>query len=93
MIASASEILDQLKIYTSAHFLSEQLLMRLHGYADYEKHCQEHDKLLELLASVQKCFEAQSLDEQLDSVRDFEDRIARHIAGSDSALERFVSAA
>ena len=90
---NAAEILSQLEVYTSAHFLGEQLLMRLHSYDDYERHCQEHDKLMQLLASAKQGFELQSLDEQLTSFRAFEDRITSHIAGSDDALERFVSLA
>jgi hemerythrin len=88
---NAAEILEQLKVFTDAHFLSEQLLMRLHSYADYDKHCQEHDALLEALSAVQTSFDAQQLDERRSAVKAFGDSITRHIAGSDATLERFIS--
>ena len=33
-----SELLQQLEDFTNAHFLAEQLLMRLHAYPGYEAH-------------------------------------------------------
>jgi len=87
----AAEILEQLRIFTSAHFLSEQLLMRLHGYAKYEKHCQEHNALLDLLDSVRQGFETWSTDQKLVRFKIFSDRIRDHIDHSDLELERFVS--
>jgi len=88
---NAAEVLEQLKVFTNVHFLSEQLLMRLHGYADYETHCQEHEALLEVLDSVQKSFELQSASERKSKLDVFADCLKRHIASSDDALERFVS--
>ena len=88
----ATEIYDQLKVYTGAHFLSEQLLMRLHGYADYEQHCQEHEELLEALDAAQSSLQVGTVANRLNTLKIIEDSLTRHIATSDVAFERFVSA-
>ncbi len=45
-------ILEQLLDYTNAHFVAEELMMRLHAYPGYESHVLEHGRLLEQLAGV-----------------------------------------
>ena len=42
----ALALLERLEDFTNAHFLTEQLLMRLHAYPGYEAHQQEHDRLI-----------------------------------------------
>ena len=45
-------ILERLLDYTNAHFVAEELLMRLHAYPGYESHVLEHGRLVEQLAAV-----------------------------------------
>jgi hemerythrin len=52
--ALAGEILDQLAAYSDVHFLSEQLLMRLCGYPDYDDHVLDHDRMMERLEQVRR---------------------------------------
>ena len=60
--ALAREILDQLVAYSDVHFLSEQLLMRLCSYPDYDDHLSDHDRLmLKLEAARQRGGEEQTL--------------------------------
>lgn len=40
--AVVGEILERLISYSEAHFLSEELLMRLNSYDDYEDHVDDH---------------------------------------------------
>jgi hemerythrin len=40
--AGVGEILDHLIAYSEAHFMSEELLMRLKSYDDYEDHVEDH---------------------------------------------------
>ena len=42
-----SEVLERLKEYSGAHFMSEQLLMRLSAYPEYEAHMADHGALME----------------------------------------------
>ena len=41
-----AEVLEQLLEHTNVHFMSEQLLMRLTAYPQYEAHAEEHDELI-----------------------------------------------
>jgi hemerythrin len=52
----AGAILQQLLDYTNAHFVAEELLMRLHSYPGYENHVLEHGRLLEQLDRVRRNF-------------------------------------
>lgn len=50
--ASIAEILDQLIAYSEAHFVSEELLMRLKSYDDYEDHVDDHIHMMDTLRSI-----------------------------------------
>jgi hemerythrin len=50
----AREVLGQLVEHTNVHFMSEQLLMRLAGYPQYEAHVHEHDDLLARARTLQR---------------------------------------
>lgn len=50
--ASVREILDQLYAYSEAHFMSEELLMRLKSYDGYEDHVDDHIHMLEALRQM-----------------------------------------
>ncbi|MDG4553081.1 MAG: hemerythrin family protein [Candidatus Competibacter sp.] len=52
--ALTREILDQLVAYSDVHFLSEQLLMRLCGYPDYDDHMSDHDRLMTKLEAAKQ---------------------------------------
>lgn len=52
--ALVAEILGQLVAYSDMHFMSEQLLMRLSGYPDYDSHALDHDGLMERLESIKQ---------------------------------------
>lgn len=46
------ELLAQLAGYSRAHFLSEELLMRLSAYPDYQDHVLDHERLIERLDAL-----------------------------------------
>lgn len=50
--ASLGAILDQLIAYSEAHFASEEILMRMKSYDDYEDHVEEHNRMLETLQEI-----------------------------------------
>jgi hemerythrin len=50
--ASVAEILEQLIAYSEAHFTSEELLMRLKSYDDFENHVNEHIHMLDALTQI-----------------------------------------
>jgi hemerythrin len=49
---TVAEILDRLISYSEAHFMSEELLMRLKSYDDYEDHVEDHVQMLDTLRSI-----------------------------------------
>jgi hemerythrin len=50
--AAVGEILGQLIAYSEAHFMSEELLMRLKSYDDYEDHVDDHIHMLDVLHDI-----------------------------------------
>lgn len=50
--AVVGEILERLIDYSEAHFMSEELLMRLHSYDDYEDHVEDHVMMLDTLRGM-----------------------------------------
>ncbi len=88
-VPAALEIFDRLEQFTSAHFLAEELLMRLHAYPRFEAHSAEHGRFVEDL----KALRAQLAAGQDGAVKDEADALARrlvaHIATADHALGEF----
>lgn len=50
--AAIGEILDRLIAYSEAHFASEELLMRLKSYDDYEDHVEDHAQMMDTLRGI-----------------------------------------
>lgn len=84
-------LLQQFIDHTNVHFLSEQLLMRLHAYEAYESHLQEHD---ELMAEVRKLQASYALGGSANTER-LIDALRRwlfvHIHTTDSVLGEYLS--
>ncbi|MFZ1641506.1 MAG: bacteriohemerythrin [Candidatus Contendobacter sp.] len=49
---ATKSIIDRLDEYTRVHFAVEESLMRILHYPDYERHKEEHDKLIAQLAEI-----------------------------------------
>lgn len=47
-----SELVGELMAYSEAHFMSEELLMRMKSYDDYEAHLEDHFHMLEALREI-----------------------------------------
>lgn len=88
--AEAGEILDQLLDYSKMHFMSEQLLMRLYEYDDYEAHMADHDRMLLEMEAMRDSY--RSGDGPFD--RDTVDRLIKgltaHIGRTDEPLGRYL---
>lgn len=50
-------VLERLIDYSEAHFLSEELLMRLASYDEYEEHAENHRQLLDSLRTTLQQFQ------------------------------------
>ncbi|HCB14353.1 MAG TPA: hemerythrin [Gammaproteobacteria bacterium] len=51
-VKTTKGIIDRLGEYTHVHFSVEESLMRILHYPDYERHKEEHDKLITQLADM-----------------------------------------
>jgi len=49
---TVGQILDRLISYSEAHFMSEELLMRLKSYDDYEDHVEDHLQMMDTLRGI-----------------------------------------
>jgi hemerythrin len=88
--ASVAEILEQLMAYSEAHFMSEELLMRLKSYDDYEDHVDDHVHMLDALkAMAEQHAQGQSalVPTQVHEALAF---IGKHIASRDKRFADFV---
>ncbi len=89
--ALIDEILDQLIAYTNAHFMSEQLLMRLYAYPFYESHTQEHDHLIEQVQSLQERCRAGDIAMTLQTGSALREWLLDHIKGLDYSLGSYLN--
>lgn len=61
-------VLEQLIDYSAAHFLSEELLMRLASYDEYEEHAENHRQLLDSLRTALQQFRSTGRHELIEQV-------------------------
>lgn len=76
-------LLEQLIAYSDVHFMSEQLLMRMCSYPDYDDHVLDHDRTMETLrgmASRHAASDGALAPGEMDELTQF---LLRHIATRD----------
>lgn len=88
--AAAGEIAVQLISYSEAHFMSEELLMRLKGYDDYENHVDDHIHMLDMLRQVSGHHAAGNLAAVEGKAAEVLDFIDTHIATHDRRMVDFL---
>ena len=88
---STSTLLRQLLDYSDAHFLSEQLLMRLYAYPAYEDHVGEHDRLVGELRSLAEAWERGEGASAAGLLARVEEWLSTHMATTDTALEAYLA--
>lgn len=84
------QILSDLIDYSEAHFMSEELLMRMKSYDDYEDHQDNHNHILEVLRdmAVQNIAGQGALLNH--KAREMQGFISQHIATRDKRLADHV---
>jgi hemerythrin len=50
--STVNELLGELISYSEVHFMSEELLMRMKSYDDYEEHQEDHFRMLDALRDI-----------------------------------------
>lgn len=88
--ASLAEIIEQLVAYSEAHFMSEELLMRLNSYDDYEDHVDEHINMLSVLREVAAINAARNSSLVADKAAEVLHFVGNHILTHDKRFADFV---
>jgi methyl-accepting chemotaxis protein len=88
----ARELFDRLEEFSTAHFLAEQLMMRLHAYPALAAHEDEHGRLVAELRALRRTLDD---DEALDSaaaVARLERWLFAHMNSHDHELAEYLDA-
>ncbi len=85
---SVEEGVVQLAEYSRGHFLSEELLMRLYDYSDYQSHLLDHERMVDWLDELVK--REGDREAMLHAVRELTAVFMRHIGSYDKALHDFL---
>ena len=83
-------LLRRLVDYSDAHFLSEQLLMRLYAYPAYSDHVLEHDRLIGELRALAESWEKGGGDAGRLLLQ-VEQWLLTHMATTDKALQAYLA--
>lgn len=83
-------ILEQFIEFSDMHFLSEQLVMRLHNYPQYELHLEEHTRLMKKVREIREKIFRGDKDPSLQLILELRDWLLDHIATEDMAFGEFL---
>ena len=86
---AALEVFERLDQFTNAHFLAEELLMRLHSYPQFAAHAAEHAQFVEELKALHERLGGSEAGAVRDDADAFSRRLLAHIATADHALGAF----
>jgi hemerythrin len=83
-------ILEQFIEFSDMHFLSEQLIMRLHSYPGYEAHLEEHTQLMKKVREIRESIVRGEKVPSLQIVQELREWLLLHIASEDAAFGEFL---
>jgi hemerythrin len=89
--ATVSALLEQLQDASSIHFMSEELMMRLHAWPRYQAHVEAHGRLLEDLATLRRDLETGLAVEHVVALDQLQSWLTDHIRVMDRAFAREVA--
>lgn len=91
--SAADEIMAQLVAYSSAHFLSEELLMRLAGYDGYDDHVADHIHMMDELNGIAALHKGGQMALEIEKARAIQDFLVKHIQTRDSRFAAYETTA
>jgi hemerythrin len=83
-------ILEQFIEFSDMHFLSEQLVMRLHSYPGYEPHLQEHTRVMKKVREIRENVFRGERAPSLQLIHELREWLINHIATEDLAFGEFL---
>jgi len=84
-------LLDELVEHTNLHFLSEQILMKLHAYEASESHFLEHERLLGEVQKLQHSLTKGTATDKHGLIEALRSWLIVHIQTADKALAEYLS--
>jgi len=84
-------LLDELVEHTDQHFLSEQLVMKLHAYEAYESHLLEHERLLVEVQNLKRDLESGTETDKSGLIEALRSWLIVHIQTADKKLAEYLS--
>jgi hemerythrin len=85
------EILNQLTAYSELHFMSEELLMRMYAYPDYDDHVHDHVAMTERLNQILRRYAAGQENMALKTANEMREFLLGHINSRDQALTEYLA--
>ena len=84
------ELLQQLEDFTNAHFLGEQLLMRMHAYPGFQAHQEEHDRLMNELVHLASSISEGDPTDAARQAEELERWLITHIQSEDQTFAEYL---
>jgi len=78
--------------YSRVHFLSEQLLMRLHAYPDHDRHLADHEEMISALEAFGEALDGDGIETSLPEMDRLRAFLLGHIEGRDRELADHLAA-
>ena len=86
-----NEIVNQLTTYSELHFMSEELLMRMYAYPDYDDHVQDHVAMTDHLNGIMEMITSGKDSMVLKTASDLRQFLVSHISTRDQALTEYLT--
>jgi hemerythrin len=85
-------VLKSLMEYTRTHFTTEESLMKLYAYPDYEAHKQKHEKMTQHVLELKKQYDSGQISSPIQIANFLKDWLTKHIQGTDKSYGPFLNA-
>ncbi len=85
-----SEIIDELSDYTSTHFRTEEVKMRMLDYPEFVQHKKEHELFIEKVSAFRADFNKGNAKVTIEVVNFLRDWLLNHIQEVDARLGRYL---
>ena len=87
----ADRTFGQLVDFTSVHFHSEELMMRLYAYPQLDVHTAAHGKLLDQVRAIMERYDREDPSESLEVIGELRGWLVNHIKSMDVAFSTWLS--
>ena len=90
-VSEINQILNQLTTYSELHFMSEELLMRMYAYPDYDDHVQDHETMTDHLNQIKHSYTSDQAKMAIETANNMKKFLLAHISSRDQAFSDYLS--